>query len=92
MTLDLDALKRLCEQATPGPWKPDGLEDFVSVDADFICAARTALPQLIAKVERLQKVAEAAYHWLQSNEGRHYDGGWDGLNAALEAYEKGRTP
>lgn len=72
-------LKRLCEQATPGPWEvtdescarcrkentheyaiyaiPQGNHDqFIrKEDADFIAAARTALPSLLEEVERLER-------------------------------------
>jgi hypothetical protein len=91
--IDLDALQKLCDEATPGPWKmcpkrvyfiaPDGspvcdVDDFdnygpielrghgaevsgnrpagsMDANADFICAARDALPKLIAKVRELQR-------------------------------------
>jgi hypothetical protein len=69
--LDLDALQRLCDAATPGPWDGgsaivencDGLTvcefsdpaaDASERDADFICAARDALPKLIARVRELE--------------------------------------
>ncbi|MGW1059318.1 hypothetical protein [Micromonospora rubida] len=61
--LDLDAIRTLTAAATPGPWTahPDGLVwstligDPVSgsllvADADFIAAARTAVPALLAKL------------------------------------------
>ena len=55
--IDLQALKLLCEKATPGPWvKPaEGYSwTFYSPDSiAFIAFARTALPALIAEVERL---------------------------------------
>jgi hypothetical protein len=80
----LEELKRLCEDATPGPWEdcldqlnapsatvidhewgpptpnaPEGTYASVTrADADFIAASRTALPELIAEVEFLTKVAE----------------------------------
>jgi hypothetical protein len=74
MTQDeLNRLKALCEQATPGPWSPcvDHYEDYgimaptareigrlggltqAHEDAAFIASSRTAMPELIAEVERL---------------------------------------
>lgn len=38
---ELDRWQALCDDATPGPW-------------EFIVAARTALPMLIAEVRRLR--------------------------------------
>ncbi|MFI1194027.1 hypothetical protein ACH4T9_12330 [Micromonospora sp. NPDC020750] len=65
--LDLDAIRRREQAATPAPWTahPDGLVwstligDPVSgsvlvVDAEFIAAARTAVPALLAEVDRLR--------------------------------------
>lgn len=68
-SLDLAALKDLCEKATPGPWGVVGERSvapthtnhsFTSVpcshlvDAQFIAASRSAVPALIAEVERLR--------------------------------------
>lgn len=84
-------LRKLCEEATPGPWlqkdMPEGYftcigpdfskphiakvrnyvhpHGFITdgnshADADFISAARTALPMLLDEVERLQKISKAA--------------------------------
>lgn len=60
VTLDLKALRELCERATPGPWslyfndghwlRRPGNEDLcahTNVDARFIAAARDAVPQLL---------------------------------------------
>ena len=127
MTPDLDALKRLCEQATPGPWavRPsyhDG-EDFEDVishghgnlnvcadcspdttDAELIATARTEMPALIAEVERLLKVAEAAlavrdktiscYIVHPSLTGKCLVPIElaDALNVEIEAWKKWRTP
>lgn len=74
MTPDrLAELKRLCEAATPGPWEAnmdqvwcDGWLADVHRDenAAFIAAARTALPGLIAEVERLtDELAERDSHY-----------------------------
>lgn len=79
---DLDALKRLCDAATPGPWTVDGpwgvgqvwttpaesgerIADSVSdADAEFIAAARTAVPQLLARVAALEaELDEARAHF-----------------------------
>lgn len=74
MTKDeLDELKKLCDEATPGPWDakgirllpdnegclnlPDGRDHELYgslTDMKFIAASRTALPKLIAEVERLR--------------------------------------
>jgi hypothetical protein len=92
----LEELKKLCEDATPGPWTPEysdygdeiwfggrgwgmwsldpvgvylsgqaqnnNAEDMAEREADakLIAASRTALPELIAEVEFLTKVAEQA--------------------------------
>jgi len=60
VTLDLKALRELCERATPGPWtlyfddghwlERPGTTDLcahTNTDARFIAAARSALPALI---------------------------------------------
>ena len=65
--IDLDAIRRLTEAATPAPWTahPDGLVwperigDPVSgsvlvEDAEFIAAARSAVPALLAEVRRMR--------------------------------------
>lgn len=60
---DLERLQELCDKATGGPWKlrfddsgsqyasawvsPD--DEFTFDDVDFVNAARTALPELIAE-------------------------------------------
>jgi hypothetical protein len=69
MSLDLEAIRRRCEAATPGPWSveedwtaevrsPSGLIAKVIyprhlLDAEFIAAAREDVPALLAEVERL---------------------------------------
>lgn len=70
--LDLDALKKLCNCASPAPWEARGagLVMPIEIGADpntvltsanvaFMAAARTALPALIAEVERLRAVVAA---------------------------------
>jgi len=62
MTIDRDALRRLCEAATPGPWTNRigvGSCDYIvkverSSDADFVAAARTAIPELLDECEKLR--------------------------------------
>lgn len=101
----LEELKKICEEATPGPWYTDelcdsacgtacspygcpeshpsgvwevGPEDVTSnvstnnePDAEFIAAARTALPQLIADSERLNALQAlfvgADFRWGDPN-------------------------
>jgi len=76
----LEGLKKLCDDATPGPWNYDGCSltnwhdrtfemEWIpngvdseggtinanrTIDGEFIAAARTAMPMLIAEVERNQ--------------------------------------
>lgn len=70
--LDLEAIKSRIEKASAGPWTAavDGLVwaprlgDPVSAstepaDAEFIAAARTDVPLLVAEVERLQRLLGA---------------------------------
>lgn len=75
--LDLPALKKLCEAATPGPWESfDGsildaqgivlMEvprgDMPNGDAfDFVAAARTEMPKLIEKIEFLESHAKLGW-------------------------------
>jgi hypothetical protein len=79
----LEELKKLCEDATPGPWWQyrHGVDDYQngglcandtelwggydgcmpsSADIELMAQSRTALPELIAEVEFLTKVAEQA--------------------------------
>lgn len=65
----LKALETLCKQATDGPWYwvelygcgEGSIEPHIckfgvqASDADFICEARTALPELLIEVRRLHK-------------------------------------
>jgi len=75
-TKELDALQALCDGATAGPWGSDtecarvyqdigdglilAIEIESIADCDFIAASRTAMPELIAEVRRLQERCEAA--------------------------------
>jgi chemotaxis receptor (MCP) glutamine deamidase CheD len=54
--LDLDALQALCDAATPGPWETDAdrFDDIEEDDAEFIAAAREAMPMLVARVRELE--------------------------------------
>jgi hypothetical protein len=68
--LDLDELQRLCDAATEGPWSYDGAGRVTGCgplmpegDAQFIAAARDALPKLIARVQQLQSMVTAARDW-----------------------------
>lgn len=68
----LAELKELCQKATPAPWEtniyagnfflshPKAGVIPTTQDMDFIAAARTALPELIAELEALREVAAAA--------------------------------
>lgn len=92
-TEQLDELRRLEQEATPGPWTAVECEDEAAgvcfwllrfrlggrwsdfmdkPDADFIAAARSAIPELIAEVERLRGLIRDGYFegaaagWLSS--------------------------
>ncbi len=77
-------LRKLCEEATPGPWRhkapahithdgtatmlagtiaicTDPVHPSAKRDAAFIAAARTALPELIAEVERLREELNVSF-------------------------------
>lgn len=89
MTIDTAALRKLCEKATPPPWKairgkPESGEGYIcdllngtvvivedvdtlsddESDAALIAAARTALPKLLDRVEKLERVATEARYYL----------------------------
>lgn len=50
--MDPKRLRELCEKATPGPW---GTAPFIPLsDAEFIIAAREALPALMDRLEELE--------------------------------------
>lgn len=69
--LDLEKLKALCAKATPGPWRYSHQcilrnGDSIAImqfgharDAEFIAAAREALPQLIEELEAARAEVEA---------------------------------
>ena len=67
--IDTEALRRLADRATPGPWEVSG--SLVGIgrtkpnigqtwglrwrqDIEFICAARTAIPQLLDQLDRAE--------------------------------------
>lgn len=84
--MNLEDLKKLCQEATPGPWglKEHGLVsssfpnscgenyqiagDIDEQDADFIAAAREALPKLIAVAEAARVVAAGFRRFYDENE------------------------
>lgn len=67
----LKALRELCDRATPGPWRIGAMESFQAAvdgaddeevtgfiepsDAGFIATARTAIPELLDYVARLEQ-------------------------------------
>lgn len=67
--LDLDAIEARVNAATAGPWQHDGNDGLVwpprigdpvsgsneMADADFIAAARTDVPALVAEIKRLRE-------------------------------------
>ncbi len=65
--MKLKELKKLCDEATPGPHFTigeivrfeNGGYSFRLADAEFIAAARTALPKLIAVAEFLDRLVTA---------------------------------
>lgn len=72
---ELETWKRLAHSATPGPWRstPFGIvysaipssEQQTANDA-FTAAARSAVPSLIAEVERLRRELDRALNALES--------------------------
>jgi len=89
MTFDLDELDKLCEAATDGPWEFDAWGNITAhgegvcrvewrrgdQNEPLIAAARTAIPELVAEVRRLQeaekKVDDA---WQDGYDHGYYDG------------------
>lgn len=62
MSIDLEAIRRRADAATPKPWKlsgdyvSDGIHVFLpptTADAEFIVHAREDIPKLLAEVDRL---------------------------------------
>ena len=95
----LEELKKLCEDATPGPWWQyrEGIDSYQngglcadvdgdtelwggydgcmpnSEDIEFMAQSRTAIPELIAEVEFMWKVAEQMrqmgyFEWREADE------------------------
>lgn len=78
MTLDLAALRRFTQSVDAGPWtlrrSHDGwdIEPAIAVEAGlraqeamFIAATRNALPALLDRIERLERVAEAVRSFIR---------------------------
>lgn len=79
---DLQAIRMRAEAATPGPWVKDNDSPIVrgpemilydegghsDPDADFIAAARTDVPALLAEVDRLRAALGAWETWAAENE------------------------
>ena len=102
---ELAGLESLAKAATPGPWTANcdyvnNTEGFVCntatpEDADFVAAAREALPKLIAEVRRLQAIEAAAseiqradpYHRAPNIRGTSMCDAMDGLYKLLDARE-----
>ncbi len=79
MSIDVAKMRALCDAATSGPWtyENDGTIGGILVrpshgrphrhdsaeDAAFIAAARTAVPELLDEIERLQSTEYAMEQW-----------------------------
>ncbi len=69
--MNLEELKRLCDEAPPGPWPlyyevcPNeyggGCPTLPPSDCDFIAAARTYMPKLIAVAEEAKKLTHKTF-------------------------------
>lgn len=83
--MDYDALKKLCDEATPGPWylaENDGAicsdanetritdNDMPYEDAAFVIAARTAVPALLAERDGLAAQLAEAHEKHKADETR----------------------
>lgn len=98
----LAELERLSEEAQSGPWRAHGCYvEYVGMmatteDADFIVAARTALPVLLAEVRALTEIVEAAkeiqradpYHRAENINGTTMCDAMDGLYKLLDARDE----
>lgn len=83
--LDYDALQRLADAATPGPWTSNGVEGNLDsgdtrvaevtmwryVDERFIVAARSAVPVLLARVRELEAAAKLSHGLLAIEREEH---------------------
>lgn len=86
--MDLDSLKKLCDEATPGPWSQTNVRDYFDTSIpfcethnyDFVSAARQAMPKLIS-------IAKAAQLMLNSGNYIHEDFGVTALEKALAELE-----
>jgi hypothetical protein len=74
--MKLDEIQKLCDGATPGPWKPGHTYDHQR-NAAFIAASRTLIPKLLA-------VAKAAQDYRDGSYDVSFMRLWDALDA-LEA-------
>ena len=70
-------------------------DDVAARDAEFIAAARQDIPFLLAEIDRLRAVVEAASAWAKDfgavPDEAYYSRAEIGLYRAVEAYEKGRA-
>lgn len=70
-TEELAEWRRLCEEATPGPWESwaEAKKTQAAKDAAFIATARTALPRLIDAVEEWKDLARRNAEHIRILEG-----------------------
>jgi hypothetical protein len=64
MKPNIKELKKLCDAAAKNPWhenydslgeQNDAIDAWENADMDFVSAARTAMPLLIARIEELEE-------------------------------------
>ena len=69
MSEQWDALRKLEEDATPGPWKAgDFILDYCGdANSALIIAARNAIPELLRQIEAMEGFI-SEYEWLLSHE------------------------
>jgi hypothetical protein len=67
--------ERLAKEATPPEWNHfldrrwmAGEQEIRYVDAEFVVAARSALPRLVEEVRRLRKILDEHEHWVRAHE------------------------
>ncbi len=116
---ELAEWQRLCDAATPGPWRLDGRHDYDDgsefgidmivanngepvviadsgvypphgQDAEFIAAARSAIPRLLEEVRRLR--AEVWAGWRQRTRSCTCGGAGMGHTSECNAYVPGDDP
>lgn len=98
MSLDLEPIKALEAAATPAPWRYDGGQGFDrpepmashrnKADAEFIAAARTDIPALVAEVERLREALDLINR-VRSNVIATQNAGWSNTIYPLVAILNG---